>query len=338
MRILPTYSSANSLARMPRHVDLHLGGIADILLAHHVGDARGLGFEMEALDAERREFRQVEARQDVEHHQHGDAGAVRRALPDVEALVHGADRRGRLGGVLGEILHRVQAADAAQRLDHVLGDLALVEGVAAVLGDRAQRLAELGLAQHLAGQHRPAMRQQIARRVGAVLQLLELVLPVEGDARRDDVALFRRLDRGLQAACRGRTCRDRAGSLPRHRSSPGSRPHAPRSAAPNGSCAPDTSRPWPPPARGPSRYRPRSCPRLSAGSAQSNRRRCRSIAARSPRAARRPRPPHPPPCRRPSAPRSRQRRHRMRGRDHAVLGVDRGPAGEMEIPHAKSLT
>ena len=33
-----------------------------------------------------------------------------------------------------------------------------------------------------------------------------------------------------------------------------------------------------------------------------------------------------------------QRRRRMRGRDHAVLGVHGGPAGEMEIPHTKSLT
>ena len=105
-------------------VDMDLLGIADVLLAHHVGDARGLGLEMEALDAERGEFGQVEAGQDVEHHQHGDARAVRRALPDVMALVDGADRRRRFGGVAGKVLQRVQAADAAQGLDHVLGDAA----------------------------------------------------------------------------------------------------------------------------------------------------------------------------------------------------------------------
>jgi hypothetical protein len=31
----------------------------------------------------------------------------------------------------------------------------------------------------------------------------------------------------------------------------------------------------------------------------------------------------------------RQRRQRMRRRHHRILGVDRRPAGEMEIPHAK---
>ena len=49
------------------------------------------------------------------------------------------------------------------------------------------------------------------------------------------------------------------------------------------------------------------------------------------------RPPHPPPCRPPHHLDRRQRRERVRGRDHRVLGVDRRPAGEMEIPHAKLL-
>ena len=153
---------------------------------------------MKPLDAHGREFRQVEARQDVQHHQHGDARAVRRALPDVVALVQGADRRGGLGGVRLKIVQRVQPADAAQGLDHVLGDGALVERVAAVLGDRAQRLAEFGLMDHVAGHRRLAVRQQIALGVDALLQLVELVLPVEGDAGSDDVAFLRGLDRGLQ--------------------------------------------------------------------------------------------------------------------------------------------
>ena len=80
------------LGEDPHHVDVGMLGIADVLLAHHVGDAGGLGLEMEALDAERRELLQVEARQDVEHDQHGDARAVRRALPGVVVLVVGADR------------------------------------------------------------------------------------------------------------------------------------------------------------------------------------------------------------------------------------------------------
>ena len=197
MRILPTYSSANFL-QDAGDVDLGESGIADALLAHHVGDARGFGFEMETLDAQRRELRQIEMRQDVEHHQHGDAGSVRRALPDVETFIHGADRHRRLGGVAGEVFQRVQAAGGPQGLDHVLGDRALVEGIGAALGDRPQRLAKLRLLDHVAGDGRLAVRQQIALGVDALLQLLEAVLPVEGDAGRDDIAFFGRLDRRLE--------------------------------------------------------------------------------------------------------------------------------------------
>ena len=42
------------------------------------------------------------------------------------------------------------------------------------------------------------VRQQIALGIGAVLQLLELVLPVERNARRHHIALLGRIDRGLQ--------------------------------------------------------------------------------------------------------------------------------------------
>ena len=51
-----------------------------------------------------------------------------------------------------EVVQRVQAADTAQGLDHVLGDRALVEGIAALAGDRAQGLAEFGPTDHVAGE------------------------------------------------------------------------------------------------------------------------------------------------------------------------------------------
>ena len=236
----------------------------------------------------------------------------------------------------GKIFQRVQAADAAQGLHHVGGDLAGIERVAAVLGDRAQRLAEFGLMDHVAGHRRLAMRQQIALGVGAVLQLLELVLPVEGDAGRDDVAFFRGLDRGLQQGVEPHLAVvaqdrvpgiDRAGNADRMRRGQrhrvdlaleipfGLRRHRRAAGAVIGD---DLAL------------------ALRLASAQSNRRRCRSIAARSRRAARRPRPRRPRPCRRPASRRSPSARPRMRRRHHRVLGMDRRPAGEMEIPHRES--
>ena len=258
---------------------------------------------MKPLDAHGRELRQIEARQDVQHHQHGDARAVRRALPDVVALVQGADRRGGLGGVRLEIVQRVQPADAAQGLDHVLGDGALVERVAAVLGDRAQRLAELGLMDHVAGHRRLAVRQQIALGVDALLQLVELVVPVEGDAGSDDIAFLRGLDRGLQQGVEAELAviaQDSGPGVDRARNGDGMR----RGQRDRVDLALEI--PFglsPPAARGPSRYRPRSCPRPWAGPARSSRRRSRWIAARSPRAAHRPPPRRRRRCRRPAAPR-----------------------------------
>ncbi len=98
----------------------------------------------------------------------------------------------------GEIVERVQPAMRLQGRHHVVGDLALVEAVTALFGDDAQGFAEFGLLHDIAGDRRLAVRQQVARRIDAAAQLLKCVLPVERDTRRDDVALFRRLDRGLQ--------------------------------------------------------------------------------------------------------------------------------------------
>ena len=282
-------------------------------------------------------FGEVEAGEDVEHHQHGDPRAVRRALPDVMALVDGADRRGRFSGVAGKVLQRVQAADAAQGLDHVLGDSAGIERVAPVLGDRAQRLAEFRLADDVAGDRGLAVRQQIAPGVGAVLQLLELVLPVEGDAGSDDIALLRGLDRGLQqfveaelAVIAQQRCPgvDRAGNGDRVRRGQrhrmdlalqvpfGGRRH--RRAA--GTVIGDNF-------AFALRLHQRKTIAADAGRLRLDHReqrrgRDRGVHRRAAFAHHLDR---------------RQRRLRVRGRHHRVLGVDRRPAGEVEIPHNRWL-
>ena len=303
------------------------------MLAHHVGDPRGFGFEMKALDAQGRKFRQIETRQDVEHHQHGDAGAVRRALPDVEALVQGADRRGGFGGMGGEIVQRVQAADAAQGFHHVLGDRPLIEGVASILRDRPQGLAKLRLMDHVACDRGLAMWQQIALGVVALLQFLEVVFPVEGDARRDHIAFFRGLDRGLQQGvetelaviAQDRRPRiDRAGNgdgvrrSQRHRMNvaleiPG---YVGRRRRPAGAVIGCDLALAP-------RLDQREAIAADAGRLRLDHAEQRAARDRGVRGG--------------AAGTQhldrRQRGQRMRRRHHRVLGVDRGPAGEMEIPH-----
>ena len=315
-----------------------MGGIADVLLAHHVGDPRRLGFEMEALDTHRGKLRQIEPRQDVQHHQHGDARTVRRALPDIVALIRGADRHRGLGAMGGEILQRMQAADAAQGLHHVRGDSPRVERIAAALGDRPQGLAKLGLVDHIARHRRLAMRQQIALGVGALLQLLELQVPVEGIARGHHIALFRGLDRGLQQGIEpepavilqdGFPGIDRAGNadgvcrrqLDRTQivfEIPfGCRRHRRAARAIIGN---DPALAF--------RLHQREAVAADAGGLRldhAEQRACRNRRV----------------CGRAACPHHldrRQRRQRMRRRHHRILRMDRRSAGEMEIPHAQLLT
>src|ERR1700752_4468957 len=112
-------------------------------------------------------------RQDIEHHKHGDAGPVWRALPDLKTPVYGADRHGGFGLVRGEVVERVQDANPSQGLDHVLGDCTLVKRFGAVPGYRPQRLAKFTLRDYVTRERRPAVGQKVALVVGAFLQLLK---------------------------------------------------------------------------------------------------------------------------------------------------------------------
>ena len=139
---------------------------------------------------------------------------------NVKTLVRGADRHGGFGLVRSEVVERVQAADLSQGPDHVLGNCTLVERIGAAPGYRPQRLSKFTLRNDVARERRPAVGQKIALGVGAFLQLLKAVLPVERDTGRDHIPLLRGLDRGLQQGIEpelavivqnGRPCIDGAG-------------------------------------------------------------------------------------------------------------------------------
>ena len=108
------------------------------------------------------------------------------------------DRRS-LQAWAGEIVERVQAAERLELGHHVLGHLALVEAVAAVLGDALQRAGERRKAHDLAGLRRAAVLQQVALGAGAG-ELARAVGPVGGDARGNDEAALGQLDGGRQQA------------------------------------------------------------------------------------------------------------------------------------------
>ena len=94
-------------------IDVDQTRIAERALAHQIGVARRLGFEMEPLDAHRPVAAELERGKQVEHHQHRDAGTVGRALPHLASAVRREDRHDLFGSVRGEIIQRMQAAGTA---------------------------------------------------------------------------------------------------------------------------------------------------------------------------------------------------------------------------------
>ncbi|MCY1236829.1 hypothetical protein D9M72_495020 [compost metagenome] len=77
---------------------------------------------METLDADRIVFLQIEAAQDIEYQQGGNADSAWRDFQKFYAAIGRRNRIDPEGLLRGEIVERVHAAEAAQVAHHVLGD------------------------------------------------------------------------------------------------------------------------------------------------------------------------------------------------------------------------
>ena len=137
---------------------LDLCRVSEEGVAVPIDQAGGLQVAVQALGAERAAGGRAGTVQDAEQHQHQQAGAVGRALPDLHAApgrLDGFDELG-AGAAGGEVGLGVQAAVGAERGDHVGGDGALVEAAGALLGDGAQGFGQGLLAEQVSGPGRVA--------------------------------------------------------------------------------------------------------------------------------------------------------------------------------------
>ena len=91
---------------------------------------------MEAVGAERIERGEIEALEDVEQHQRGQALTVGRQLDHVETAIVGGDRLDHVAAMSGEILGGEERAARRDGRDHFLGDRPFVEGARTLRGDR----------------------------------------------------------------------------------------------------------------------------------------------------------------------------------------------------------
>ncbi|GCC45154.1 hypothetical protein chiPu_0029530, partial [Chiloscyllium punctatum] len=148
---------------------------------------------MNAIDL--REGADIEACERAQDHQRGEALPVRRTLDDVMVMVARRDRLHIIRGVRREIVAVVGAAEATQDIHHLVGGLARVERVAAVLRDPAQGPAERRLRTDVANLRHLAAGKELGRRVAVDLDPRPEAAPILGNARRDAEALLGSRDR-----------------------------------------------------------------------------------------------------------------------------------------------
>ncbi len=153
---------------------------------------------MQPLRAVRRQIGERQARQDVEHQEGDHALPIGRAFIDVEAAIVAVDRRHELAGRGREIGLAMAPAAALQEARHGCRQLALVERGRPVLADPAQGRGQRRQAQPIARHRRPAVRQIEPAAALAALQGRHQLRPVTGDPRRHHEAVLGGPDRRLQ--------------------------------------------------------------------------------------------------------------------------------------------
>ena len=175
-------------------LDIDLGDIriAEIGVARAIGRLGRLGEHMDAVGLA--QIGHVVASQHAQDHQRSEPLAVGRAFGDIIAVMIGRDRRHIIGALLVEIIGLMRAADSAQRGDDVVGHLALVEAVAALARDPAQRGGKRRLDALVADRGGVSARQVLRGRVGMQFQLAAPFGPVGGHARRDEEAVLGSVD------------------------------------------------------------------------------------------------------------------------------------------------
>ena len=173
--------------------------IAEQVRAVGVGVAHGLDHEMRRL---RIVGLEPEALQHVEHlEQHHAAGGRRRHRHDAQAAIAAAQHRALDRLVVLQVVAGHQPAGLAHRGGNLVGDRPFVERARALLGNRFQRVGEIGLHQQRAARdqravgleeqlrgRRPA-RHPRDRRAAGVLELVADLVAVarQIDRRRDQL-------------------------------------------------------------------------------------------------------------------------------------------------------
>ena len=133
--------------------------------------------------------------ENVQNLERGDPLAVGRQFPDVVAAIIGRNWLDPVGRVILEVLHAEIAAVRLAEGDDLLGDRAAVIGIAAAVGDHAQAVRQVRVAEDLAHLRGPAVGIIRGGRFGIVGRDAFARLPIAGDDLADRKTLFGILNR-----------------------------------------------------------------------------------------------------------------------------------------------
>ena len=169
----------------PRNRHLGKAGIGDISQHIGIGELLRLDLEVQCLDRIVSPLVDRGGAHDVEHHERCDALLVGRQFIDRPAAVVGRDRIDPFRGEVGEVVRGHGAAEPRRGRKNALRDRALVEGVAAVLGDRGERGREIGIAEDFADLGSATPRQENPRRLGVAEEIVGAVAPIFAEQLAD---------------------------------------------------------------------------------------------------------------------------------------------------------
>lgn len=145
-----------------------------------------------------------ETRQNLQDHQRDDSLPVRRTFIDGSSSKLRLDRLDIFPFGCGEVVQRMQPAQAVEISDHVLGDCAAIECVQPFAADRLQGFREFGLPLDRPYLRRPVPAQKGPPGGGIEFEEIALVGDVESDARGDCVTVARQIDGGRKERRQGK--------------------------------------------------------------------------------------------------------------------------------------
>ncbi len=172
--------------------------IAEQQVALMISKLGRLGQQMHPGRSGQRALAQIEAFEQAQDHQSNTALAVGRALEDLPAAIGRRNRLDPAAPMLAEILELMTAAQIAQQCHEFLGDWSFIEAGPPVARDAAQRGAECRTGKTIAGAGCCAAGQESLRRRRIARQLVLQMHPIGRDARGDEIALLRCFDRRRQ--------------------------------------------------------------------------------------------------------------------------------------------